>query len=70
MFCPRCAAALSGRVEFCANCRADLRPLVATGFFAALPPPVGSAPSEAEAVTAPGIEASALTNSARLHAHA
>src|SRR5262245_10837904 len=38
MFCPRCGAALSGRPEYCSACRADLRPLVATGFFDSLPP--------------------------------
>jgi serine/threonine protein kinase/tetratricopeptide (TPR) repeat protein len=37
MFCPRCGVALPRVLEVCSACRADLRPLVATGFFPALP---------------------------------
>jgi serine/threonine protein kinase/tetratricopeptide (TPR) repeat protein len=37
MFCPTCGVRLSGRVESCTSCHADLRALVATGFFTGLP---------------------------------
>ena len=51
MFCPRCGIALPEPVELCGSCHADLRPLLATGFFPkVLTPPARGQPDQATLV--------------------